>query len=150
VKLGRHLAATLAPGTWIAVASAGAIPYYSRLPAIDMYGLNDAHIARQPFPAGAAGRLMKWDNAYVLARRPELIVINRGYFAAGDPAAAAAARDPARLFAAPLDRDLFERVRRDGGYAPRAIVFPDGSRFFVFERSGPRAAPAAALSEPRR
>ena len=58
IKLGRHLAATRGPGTLIAVPSAGAIPFYSRLPTIDMYGLNDAHIARTPFPK-APGRMMK-------------------------------------------------------------------------------------------
>lgn len=133
IKLGRHLAATRAPDTLIAVASAGAITFEARLPTIDMYGLTDARIARGPYPA-ARGRLMKWDNAYVLSRRPELIVINRGYFRAGDPRAEAVLREPALLVAAPMDRDLFLRISRDGRYALRAIPFPDGSRYYVFER----------------
>jgi len=134
VKLGRHLAETRPASTVIAVASAGAIPYYSRLQTIDMYGLNDPRIARGPFPEGVRGRIMKWDNAYVLSRRPDLIVINRGYFRADDPWAEQAARDPAPLLAAPMDRDLFEHLRIDGSYAPRIIRFDDGSVFYVFER----------------
>lgn len=134
VKLGRYLATTFAEDTWIAVPSAGAVPYYSRLPAIDMYGLNDEHIARGPFPEGAPGRMMKWDIPYVLSRHPRLIVINRGYFAASDPRGETVLRDPAPLLAAPMDRDLYEHLRRDGGYAPRVIVFPDGSRFYLYER----------------
>lgn len=135
LKLGRALAQGRPPGTLIAVAAAGAIPYYSGLPAIDMYGLNDAHIARRPFSEAATGRLMKWDMDYVLARRPALIVINRGYFAAGDPIAERVRRDPSPLLASPMDVDLFEHLRRDGTYLPRTIEFDDGSVFFVFERS---------------
>lgn len=135
-RLGRLLGATFPPTTRIAVAAAGAIPYYSGLPTIDMFGLNDPHIAREPFPAARQGRLMKWDNDYVLARRPDVIVINRGYFRAGDPMAARAARDPRLLAEGPMDRDLFLHVARDGGYALKAIPFPDGAVFYVFERIG--------------
>lgn len=38
----------LAGNTRIAVGGAGAVPYYSRLPAVDILGLNDAHIAHTP------------------------------------------------------------------------------------------------------
>jgi arabinofuranosyltransferase len=133
-RLGRLLRETTPPGTRVAVAAAGAIPYYSGLPCIDMYGLNDAHIAREPFPETRSGRLMKWDNAYVLAQRPEMIAINRGYFRAGDPMLPEVARRPGLLAAGPMDRDLFRRVAEDGGYALRPLRFPDGSVFFVFER----------------
>ena len=75
--------------------AAGAIPFYSGLPTIDMYGLSDHHIARVPLAEGPwlAGH-MKWDNAYVLARRPDLIAINKGYFQKGDLAGLQAAEDP--------------------------------------------------------
>jgi hypothetical protein len=86
--------------------------------------------------------MMKWDSAYILSRRPDLIVINRGYYAAGNPLGDRAQHDPGLLFVAPMDRDLFEHLRGAGGYVPRAIEFSDGSRFFVLERS--------ELSEPRR
>lgn len=135
-RLGRLLGTAFPSKTRIAVAAAGAIPYFSGLPTIDMYGLNDPHIAREPFPATRGGRLMKWDNDYVLARRPDVIVINRGYFRAGDPMAAQAAKDPRLLADGPMDRDLFLHVARDGGYALKAIPFSDGAVFYVFERVG--------------
>ncbi|MBZ5638440.1 MAG: hypothetical protein LAO51_06725, partial [Acidobacteriia bacterium] len=136
VRLGRYLARTQDPGTWIAVASAGAIPYYSGLPAIDMYGLNDRHIARTPFPERTTGVLMKWDNAYVLSRRPRLIVPNRGYFEAGNRTGDLVAQRPEILASAPMDRDLLERLRADGGYGLRPIRFEDGSVFWVYELKG--------------
>ena len=134
-RLGRLLRSSLPAGTPIAVAAAGAIPYYSGLPTIDMYGLNDAHIARTPFAKTRGARLMKWDNAYVLSKRPQIIAINRGYFPAGDPMADEVARNPGLLADSPMDRDLFAPVARDGGYRLRAIPFPDGAVFFVFERN---------------
>jgi arabinofuranosyltransferase len=135
VKLGRFLARQGDPEMLVAVPSAGAIPYYSGVPTIDMYGLSDAHIARVPFPQGGRGRLMKWDNDYVLARAPEWIVINRGYFAAGDPDLDRVPGDPGILAVSPMDRDLFARVARDGRYALGPVRFDDGSVFFVFVRS---------------
>ncbi len=64
------------PAEAIAVLPAGAIPYFSQLPAIDMLGLNDAHIAHRdvaPLGSGQAGH-EKYDVDYVLARRPEYVV----------------------------------------------------------------------------
>jgi len=125
IKLGRHLAAARDPDTLIAVPSAGAIPFYSRLRTIDMYGLNDAHIGRGSFPVGTPGHMMKWDNSYVLSRRPDLIVLNRGYVRAGESPDASAS---------PMDLDLIQRLRLHGDYALGEIDFDDGSRFYVFER----------------
>ena len=134
VRLGLHLRQTSPAVPLIAATAAGAIPYYSRLPMIDMHGLNDVHIARVPFPRAPGMRLMKWDNAYVLERAPEVIVINRGYFRAGDPLAERVAADPGLLAENALDRDLFARVARDGRYGLHGIRFDDGSVFFVFRR----------------
>ncbi len=125
IKLGRHLAATRGPDTVIAVPSAGAIPFYSRLPTIDLYGLNDAHIARTRFPEDAPGRMMKWDSAYALSRGPDLIVMNQGYRRRGEQ------RD---LTLGPMDADLLQRVASDHRYARETIQFDDGSSFLVLER----------------
>jgi hypothetical protein len=132
-QLGRYLGRTRPAGTSVAVAAAGAIPYYSGLPTIDMYGLNDLHIAHEPFRKERGGRIMKWDNAYVLSRRPDLIVINRGYVPAGSAFAAEVARNPGVLARSPMARDLFRRVAADGGYALRALPLPEGAVFYVFE-----------------
>ncbi len=55
----------------IAVNHAGAVPYYSGLPTLDMVGLNDLHIARIP-----GGKHGKWDPEYVLRRKPSFVVLN--------------------------------------------------------------------------
>jgi len=132
-RLGRFLARTRPADTRIAVAAAGAIPYFSGLPTIDMYGLNDLHIAHGPFPKERGGRLMKWNNDYVLAQHPDLIVINRGYVPAGSPLAAEVERNPGVLARDQMTRDLFRRVAADGGYALQALALPEGGVFYVFE-----------------
>jgi hypothetical protein len=62
----------------VAVDPAGCIPYWSGLPAIDMLGLNDAHIARHPSRERGRGILAHelGDGAYVLARKPDILVFN--------------------------------------------------------------------------
>jgi len=64
------------PGEWLATGSVGVIPFYSKMPTVDMAGLTDAHIARVPMekqrtrlPAHEKG-----DGAYVLAREPAFIL----------------------------------------------------------------------------
>jgi hypothetical protein len=73
---GAYLRSRYAPGTWIATNTAGAIPFASGLPAIDMLGLNDAHIARRSIAGPTKGWSghEKGDGAYVLARRPKVIL----------------------------------------------------------------------------
>ncbi len=56
----------------LAVDGAGKIPFYSGLPTLDMYGLNDATIARRVVPFVAPGH-SKYDTAYVFSREPELV-----------------------------------------------------------------------------
>lgn len=64
----------------IAVTAAGCLPYWSELPAIDMYGLNDYYIAR--FPLGKRGRghlAHEVSNApYILRRKPDIISLPKG------------------------------------------------------------------------
>jgi hypothetical protein len=72
VELGRFLGRPEQRGRTIAVDAAGKVPYYSRLAAIDMLGLTDAHIGHLEAPTFRVGH-GKHDAAYVLARRPDLI-----------------------------------------------------------------------------
>jgi hypothetical protein len=125
VKLGRFLATSRGPDTVIAVPSAGAIPFYSGLPTIDLYGLNDYQIARAPFQKSAPGRMMKWDHEYALSRAPDLIVMNWGYRRPGEN------HD---LAIAPMDEDLLERLESDPRYQRSTINFDDGSSFLVIEK----------------
>ncbi len=75
-ELGLWMGANLAPGTTIATDAAGLIPYYSGLPALDMYGLTDEHIAHLQLSQPGAGIVAheKFDPHYVLAQQPGCIV----------------------------------------------------------------------------
>ncbi|RMF30844.1 MAG: hypothetical protein D6759_11150 [Chloroflexi bacterium] len=77
-QTGMWLAQHAEPGSLLAVVDAGAIPYYSGLPTIDMVGLNDYHIARLP-----GGFMAKYDIEYILARRPAYIQIHAMSSASG-------------------------------------------------------------------
>ncbi len=71
---GDWLAAAFPAQTWMAIHSAGVIPYYAGLPTIDMWGLSDKHIARVRNPNQGKGMPghEKTDPAYVFARQPTL------------------------------------------------------------------------------
>lgn len=63
------------PGDWLATCAAGILPYASGLPAIDMLGLSDLHIAHltpEGIGSGVAGH-EKVDPFYVLSRKPRFI-----------------------------------------------------------------------------
>jgi arabinofuranosyltransferase len=60
----------------LAVDTAGCLPYWSELPALDMMGLNDEYIPHHPpasFGQGWIGHELG-DGEYVLGRRPDLVV----------------------------------------------------------------------------
>lgn len=68
----------------LAVTAAGTLPYFSKLRALDMQGLNDRHIALQPGQRGYMLAHDHGDGAYVLSKRPDLLAF-RGV-GRGDPA----------------------------------------------------------------
>jgi arabinofuranosyltransferase len=68
----RFIAAKYPPDALVAVNHAGALPYALPNPVLDMTGLADRHIARE-----VEGSLHhKFDVAYVLSRKPRLVVLN--------------------------------------------------------------------------
>jgi hypothetical protein len=72
--VGLFLREQFPPDTWLAVHSAGVIPYYAELPTIDMWGLSNAHIARtktEGMGTGLAGH-EKTDPAYVFSLEPQI------------------------------------------------------------------------------
>ena len=74
--IAQHLDRILGEGDLLAIGTAGIIPYYTGLPTIDMWGLNDLHIAHKDSPwsgLGDAGH-EKGDGKYVFEKRPELII----------------------------------------------------------------------------
>ncbi len=80
-SVGQFLAEQLPPGTTVALATAGSVPYYApALTFIDTLGLNDRHIARQPTGEPKTRWQVvvghrKGDGAYVLSRSPDVIVL---------------------------------------------------------------------------
>jgi len=60
----------------LAVDAAGSVPFFSRLPALDMLGLSDGYLAHHrpvDFGSGALGHELG-DGAYVLSREPDLVL----------------------------------------------------------------------------
>ncbi len=91
-RVGRFLQAHLPPGALVATATAGSTPYFApALRFVDSLGLNDRHIARRvvTHPTTSNQRIPghgKGDGAYVLSRRPDVIILGpaEGYLGA-DP-----------------------------------------------------------------
>jgi hypothetical protein len=76
VTIGRWMHESLPPDTRIAMTRAGAIPFYSGLPALDMLGLNDTHIAHADIQLGHGWTgHEKYDIDYVLEQQPDVIVM---------------------------------------------------------------------------
>ncbi|HXO20161.1 MAG TPA: hypothetical protein VOA87_09600, partial [Thermoanaerobaculia bacterium] len=153
-RTGRWLRENTAPGAVLAVGAAGAIPYYSRRPAIDMFGLTDPHIAHlDPAVGGRPAAHEKFDPAYVLDRRPDFIVSTRLDFQ-GRPMTAGL-RDVGDRLAACYNLFAVVKVRGErpdeGSWVVttsryRRDLYADGYRMGIFRRRhGPRAAQCAAL-----
>ena len=60
----------------LAVEAAGALPYFSKLPALDLYGLNDRYLAHHRPASIGEGRIGHelGDGQYALARQPDLMI----------------------------------------------------------------------------
>lgn len=127
----RWLRAHAAPGSLVAIEEAGLIPFYAdRLRYLDLFGLTDAHLARAPGqpPFG------KEDNAYVLGRRPEYVLL----WITTDPGGAPLFAPHGSLLNSRgfLDRYRLLTTFPRGTGPPRA----GGSRFLLFVRGGASAA----------
>lgn len=77
-EVGEWLQRHNPPGTLIAVNPAGVVPYYSRLPSIDMLGLNDAYLAHNGHfdPSLMPGHQVG-EGSYVLSRQPDLLFLGQ-------------------------------------------------------------------------
>ena len=73
--VGEFLHDHLPPGTVVATNAAGALPYFSQLPVIDMLGLTDRALARSPSNASGWIGHERGDGAAVLDREPPLIIL---------------------------------------------------------------------------
>jgi hypothetical protein len=135
VALGHWLAERHPPDAWIALGDAGAVPFYSGLPTIDLWGLNDVEIARLPGEYGARPGLVP----LVFERKPEVLVLwNRTPIGgeAGKLRAAGGHPFDTALFRAPeLARHY--RFVREFTFRPASEGVP-GYYLDVFERNSER------------
>lgn len=89
------------PSSTVAVYCAGIVPYFTRMPALDMLGKSDRHIARLPaFPGSMLGH-GKVDPDYSLAQSPDLVVTcSTSYGAATSLGAGPRTTDPMKTILA--------------------------------------------------
>jgi len=71
VDLGKFLA-NKHPQNTLAIDAAGKVPFYSRLPTLDMYGLNNRYIGKKPATFFFVGH-NKYDPDYIFEQQPDLI-----------------------------------------------------------------------------
>jgi hypothetical protein len=88
------------PTSSVAVITAGLVPYFTRLPALDILGRADRHVARlTPFPGSMVGH-GKQDPEYTLGRRPDLVISCRSRDFAMNLTADTRTTDPVASFLA--------------------------------------------------
>lgn len=68
--VARWLNANVHDGGTLATGEIGVVPYYTKLPVLDLFGLTDAHIAHLP-----GGRHSKFDLEYFLQRAPQYVYL---------------------------------------------------------------------------
>ncbi len=76
--VGRYLKKNVPSDTLIAVGAAGMIPYYSELPTIDFFGINNyyiAHYGKKDFKIAFAHQA--GDGDYVLSMKPDILILGR-------------------------------------------------------------------------
>ena len=97
------------PNSTVAVFCAGIIPYFTRLPAIDLLGKSDRHIAHLPAYPGAMIGHGKVDPEYSLSQNPDLVVTcNTPYANALNTAPDARSIDPmVAILGAPSFRNRY-------------------------------------------
>lgn len=103
---------------YLAVTAAGCVPYFSGLRALDMQGLNDKHIARQPPVAKAMIAHDHGDGAYVLEKKPDLMIF--GGARGGPPKFVSGSQ----LRFMPAFRTGYRMVRFEGHTPHKAISEP--------------------------
>ncbi len=122
-EVGQQLAAALGPDHDAAMLTVGAIPYRTRWKVIDLLGLTDGNIARttKALGHGTAGH-EKFDSAYVLGRRPELILLYPWFWSSP------VADDKVRTipFLHEAQKDLLRSPRFEREYRLQWVKLPGG------------------------
>lgn len=132
--MGRWLGEKYPPGTQIAVMTAGAIPYYSGLPAIDLLGLNDIRIARAPLRDHGRKHTghERSDPEYVLNQDPKMIQLFPMLFFSSKPTSGDELEE---MLTYPAQFDLWNHPEFRERYAYKTEHTPYG-HIGYFERTG--------------
>jgi arabinofuranosyltransferase len=77
---GEWLKKNAQPGETLACTACGVIPYYSQLPAYDIFGINDRVISHQSFRRQGPAAHSKFDNLYIIGKNPTYIFDNETGF----------------------------------------------------------------------
>jgi hypothetical protein len=119
----------------VAANNVGILGYDSRLPVVDMLGLNDARIARAPGKRVGIPGHESHDGGYVLDRNPHLIFV-------GLPWVVSERNPEEDVYRGwyPSDRDLFDDSRFLRDYKFRYLDLADGLFAPVFSRVAEPAA----------
>lgn len=124
--IGLWMRNNLPPDYTVALIASGVVPYYSRLPTIDLLGVNDEHIAHLDVPVGfAMAGHDKHDGAYILSRQPEIIWLDFG--PEPEPRSTIADYGPPRWYAPfPLWSEIIENPYTFFLYRPVAVRLAGG------------------------
>jgi hypothetical protein len=106
-RTGLALRAALEPQASVAVVAAGAIPYFSHAPSIDLLGKNDPIIARLPSHAPFYPGHTKWDYRYSVGKFSPDVVQGPWFLTEAQGVAARAELD--RLGYEPVDAGMWMR-----------------------------------------
>jgi hypothetical protein len=135
-EVGAFLRQHVRAGSLIALNAAGIVPYLSELPSLDMLGLTDVHIAHAPIELGhgVLGH-EKHDAAYVLSRKPELIILGLPELAPSGSGPQDLQRWLARTLPfLPGDRALLEAETFRSSYRPARFSLQHGVLFAFVRR----------------
>ena len=122
--MGETVARAVPPSTKVALAPIGAFGWVSRLPLVDMLGLTNTAILEAPPDLGVKLKgHQRYDAEWVLAQRPEMIIIGNGWLHANE------------LRASHWERTLVEHPRFQSDWAPMRIEIPGSYPLLFFWRS---------------
>jgi hypothetical protein len=123
-EVGLWLKYNVDPDAVVATNTAGSVPYFSELRAVDMLGMNDSHIAHcriEDMGSGFVGH-EKGDGEYVLSRRPDIII-----FGSAEGSETPAFRS---------DRELYEMPEFHRLYDYKVYRLPSGRALRFYQLRG--------------
>jgi arabinofuranosyltransferase len=131
-NLGIEMKKILPTDAVIAVIPAGAIPYASELTTIDMLGLNDRLIAKQPGVSMGSGRMghEKGNGALVLDRRPDIILMRNQI----NPIPGVPAQPESTDFFYKPIREIWETKSFHLDYEPFVVTVDEKATYTLFRR----------------